>query len=132
MPVPAAIFGPGAVVGLKKFAFHALTYLDISTLSSATFAVVCLRYIYKSLPSWVKEDISFQSWSKVDGKDERTFYYDGNGGFRVQHLAEKISKLKDLLQKRQQHSDYDFSFPAVLALIQLSAQLKRIERDIMQ
>jgi hypothetical protein len=43
-----------------------------------------------------------------------------SNGFKVQHVTEKISKLKALLN----HKKHDFSLPAVLALIQLSAQLK--------
>eukprot|EP00529_Nitzschia_sp_RCC80_P012565 CAMPEP_0113480408 /NCGR_PEP_ID=MMETSP0014_2-20120614/21859_1 /TAXON_ID=2857 /ORGANISM="Nitzschia sp." /LENGTH=579 /DNA_ID=CAMNT_0000373835 /DNA_START=177 /DNA_END=1916 /DNA_ORIENTATION=- /assembly_acc=CAM_ASM_000159 len=127
MPVPAAFFGPGAVIGMKKFAFHALTYLDLSTISSATFTLICVRYIYQSLPSWVKEDISFKSWMDHNNDTTNGNNYYANGGFKVQHVAEKISKLKDILKHTDHPDDFTFSFPAVLALIQLSAQLKMRE-----
>ena len=132
MPVPAAVFGPGAVVGMKKFAFHVLTYLDLSTISSATFTLICVRYIYQSLPSWVKEDISFKNWmaqgsNNNNNNNNDNGSYGSGGGFKVQHVAEKISKLKDVLKRTDQPDDFTFSFPAVLALIQLSAQLKMQE-----
>lgn len=122
MPGPAAfVFGPGAVAAAKHMAWHIATSVDLATVTSATLAVLCLRFVYRALPAWVKEDISFQHLLR-NGCDNGSTSKDG---LSIQHLVEKMQELSRSLESM----DHDLTqiphlHSAVLAFIQLSAQLK--------
>lgn len=119
MPGPAAVLAvPGAVVAAKHLAFKAAASVDVSAVGSATFAAVLVHWVWKKIPNWVKEDISFRNLLK-DRKG------DTMSGDELVGLFSVIQKIQNLTSSIQ---DVDVEIPqlhaAVLAYIQLSGQLK--------
>ena len=120
MPGPVIFAGPGAVAAAKHMAWHAMhiaSSVDITTLTSASFAAYLFYYVYQKLPAWVKEDISFRNLLKnrTDVSKEELM-----GLFSVveklQHVAGNISELD---------TDIPQLHASLLAFIQLSGQIKQ-------
>ena len=119
MPLPA-IVGPGTVLAIKKLAWHLLATADLGTISAATFTFLCLKYGYQSLPAWVKEDVSLKMILNQHNNGRKKKDDGSNGGLQLQHLLKKITEFQSMIP--------DVSLPSILALIQLSAQLKQDQK----
>ena len=65
MPAPAALAVPTAMVALKRLAMQASAYMyssEVATaVTSATCAAMVAQWIWKTIPVWIKEDISFRT-----------------------------------------------------------------------
>jgi Lipase (class 3) len=115
MPGPAVLAVPGAMVAAKHLAYRAATSVDLTTAGSAAFAAFLVHWIWRKLPDWVKEDISFKNLLRnrrdMSG-DELVGLFSVVG--KIQSLANSIQNIH--VEIPQLH--------AVLAFIQLSGQLK--------
>lgn len=118
MPGPAAAFAmPGAVIAAKNMALHASLYADASAFASAAFSAVLAKWLWKSCPPWLKEDISFRNLlGKGDGVEKED----------LSHLGDIVNKLGELAKSSK---EIDINVPqlhaALLAYIQLMGQLKQ-------
>jgi hypothetical protein len=124
MPPPAALAIPGAVVAAKQLAIYASAYLDLTTITAATFGVLLAKLAWRRTPDWIKEDISF-----------RSFIMNRNNKEVVStSTAEELSNLGSVLDKLQELAKSAKLDPvpqlhaAVLAFVQLSGQLKMKEK----
>ena len=117
MPPPVAL--AGAVVAAKQLAIYASAYLDLTTITSATFGVLLAKLAWRRTPDWIKEDISFRSLTKNK---------------EVVSTAEELSNLGSVVDKLQELAKSAKVNPvpqlhaAVLAFVQLSGQLKMKEK----
>jgi hypothetical protein len=122
MPAPVAFAVPGAMAAAKHMALQASIYVDVTTFTSATFAAILSQWLWKKLPFWIKEDISFRNL--LGNKDEVTRE-------ELSHLGSVVDKLQELARSAK---DVDAAIPqlhaAVLAFIQLSGQIKLAQSKV--
>ncbi|CAJ1931750.1 unnamed protein product [Cylindrotheca closterium] len=117
MPGPAGAFAmPGAVVAAKHLAIKATAYADATTFASAAFSAMVAKWLWKTCPEWLKEDISFKHLLRTsDDVSEED----------LSHLGDIVNKLDELARKSK---EIDVVVPqlhaALLAYIQLTGQLK--------
>mmetsp|Transcript_21165 Transcript_21165/g.42411 ORF Transcript_21165/g.42411 Transcript_21165/m.42411 type:complete len:513 (-) Transcript_21165:668-2206(-) len=102
MPAPAA------------FAMMAARHMALHTSASSAFAAVLAQWMWKQLPLWIKEDISFQNLLK--DKKEVTQEELSHLGSVVEKLQEMVKSTKGIYVP-QLHATF-------LAYIQLSCQIK--------
>jgi hypothetical protein len=115
MPSPAVLAMPGAIHAAKHVAMHAAACVDVTALTSATFAAILAQWLWKRLPVWIKEDISFRNLLK--NRDQVTRE-------ELSHLGSVVDKLQELANSSSVKADIPQLHAAVLAYIQLSGQLK--------
>lgn len=118
MPGPAGAFAmPGAVVAAKHLAVKATAYADATTFASAAFSAMVAKWLWKTCPEWLKEDISFKHLLRTS---ENVCEED------LSHLGDIVSKLDELGRKSK---EINVVVPqlhaALLAYIQLTGQLKQ-------
>ena len=145
MPPPLALLGPGAVVTAKHVAFRAATFVDVYTATSASLAAILARVLWKRIPNWIKQDISFQNLIKGSTRRQRRSDRDGNDDFKdgadgdgdninereeLSHLGSVIDKLAAYADAAKVVSPVPQLHAAVLAYIQLSGQLKLKQQDL--
>ncbi|KAL3945800.1 MAG: hypothetical protein SGBAC_000072 [Bacillariaceae sp.] len=119
MPGPAGAFAlPGAVVAAKHLAVKATAYAgEATTFASAAFSAMIAKWLWKTCPEWLKEDISFKHLLRTsDNVTEED----------LSHLGDIVNKLDELAKKSK---EIDVDVPqlhaALLAYIQLTGQLKQ-------
>ena len=152
MPLPAAaplIPAAGAFCAgaAKHLVLHAAPFMDVTTLSSATLAAWLLRYFWKhKVPTWAKEDVSFRnllrrkhpvsSTTTAAGTTTTTTKKDLTSSEREERemanlssVLEKLQALIDSVQLEDDHPSMLQRHAALLAFVQLSAQLKKQEQQ---
>ena len=130
----------GAVAAAKYLALHAAPYLDLTTLSSASFAAVLLRYYWKNkVPDWVKEDVAFQNLlrrkkvKEIPAETEEPLSASEREEREMANLSSILEKLQRLVESVQFNDNHPSTLQlhaALLAYIQLSAQIKKQEQIV--
>lgn len=118
MPLP--LLAPAAAAAAKHAAAHAVSLVssvDVGAVSSASLAAVLARLAWNRVPDWVKEDVSFR---KLDGNVQE-----------MERLSSVIEKLQALATTGSSKlaSPVPHLQAAILAYVQLSAQLKLVAPD---
>ena len=159
MPLPVVVAGPaagafcaGAAAATKHMVMHAaVPFLDVTTLSSATLAAWLLRYFWRNkVPAWAKEDVSFRnllrrksplrssssaadqefSDDSSDGKTNLTSSQREQGELsNLSSVLEKLQALMDSVHLGDDHPSMLQQHAALLAFVQLSAQIKKQEQQ---
>ena len=155
IPPAAGAFYAGAAAASKYVVIHAGPYLADATytLSYATIGAWLLRYLWRTkVPAWAKEDVSFQallgrkSKRKAKTKEEDDDDDDDSTTAKnkkdltasereeremanLSSVLEKLQSLIDSVQLDDDHPSVLQQYAALLAFIQLSAQIKRQEQQ---
>ena len=146
MPPPLAagfILGPGAVGAAKHVAIRAAAYIDVYAATSASIAAILARLLWKKIPNWIKQDISFRNLLKRNNRRKRPPSEDftnddefgelndsNNGREELSHLGSVIDKLAAYADAAKIISPVPQLHAAVLAYIQLSGQLKLKQQEL--
>ena len=153
----AGAFCAGAAAATKHMVMHAaVPFMDVTTLSSATLAAWLLRYFWKNkVPAWAKEDVSFQNLlrrksplrsSSSSAADQQEFSNDASDSksnltssqreegelSNLSSVLEKLQALMDSVHLGDDHPSMLQQHAALLAFVQLSAQLKKQEQQQQQ
>jgi hypothetical protein len=122
MPSPVALLAiPGAVEAAKQLAVGASAFLDLTTITSATFGLLLANLAWRRTPDWIKEDISFRSLRRNNEEVEVVPTEE------LSHLGSVVDKLQELA-KSAKVNPVPQLHAAVLAFVQLSGQLKMKEK----
>lgn len=138
VPPAAGAFCAGAAAASKHLVFHAAPLLDITTLSYATVGAWLLRYVWKNkIPKWAKEDVSLKALLRRKKSNEKEAKGIGNltasqreevEMSNVSSILEKLQALVKTVQLDDDHPSMLQQHAALLAFIQLAAQVKRDEQ----
>jgi len=139
MPGPAALAVPSALLALKRMVMQASVYYspEVATaVTSATIITFVANWLWKYIPVWIKEDISFQTlfWSRAilsdDGEGNKSPSHTRPGNNQREELSNLASVLKSLnrmTNSMEQLHEIPQLHAAILAFIQWSAQMKRLQ-----
>lgn len=134
MPGPAAFAIPGAIAAAKRMAFEASTYLytteAAAAFTSAAFVAFLANWIWKRLPVWVKEDISFKtlirSTKNKDNVSTDTTVSPSKKD-ELSHLASVLEGIQRVIQSMETMHNIPQLHAAILAYIQWSGQFKQAQ-----
>lgn len=144
MPLPVAALPPAAAcyasaaAAAKHLALHGGPFVDLTTLSSASFAGLVLRYYWKNkVPAWAKEDISFKSLLRRkrqgnEGEEKELLTPSEREEREMANLSSVLEKLRAMVEFVQFDDDHPSAFQlyvALLAYIQLWAQIKHQQQE---
>lgn len=122
-PAAAALIMPGAMAAAKRMAWEASVYMaspEAAHLTSAAFAAFLAQWLWKRIPQWIREDISFRalirsSNGKSDSRNQRD---------ELSHLASVLESFTRVAQSIEKLHNIPQIHATVLAYIQWSGQIK--------
>lgn len=125
MPAPAALAVPTAMVALKRLAMQASMYYspEVATaVTSATCAAMVAKWIWKTLPVWIKEDISFRTLFLLNYDEEERRE-------ELSHLASVLKSLHRMTSSMEELYEIPQLHAAILAYMQWSGQIKQMQLE---
>lgn len=123
MPAPAALAVPTAMVALKRLALQASAYYtpEVATaVTSATCAAVVSQWIWKIIPVWIKEDISFRTLFLLN-------YDEDEKREELSHLASVLRSLHRMTSSMEEMYEIPQLHAAIFAYMQWSGQMKQLQ-----
>lgn len=123
MPGPAVFAVPASVLALKRLALQASVYYTPEVASATTMAAIATvlaKFIWRYIPEWIKQDISFRTLflSKHRNGDDETRE-------ELTHLSSIIQSVHRFTKSMEEGVHVPQLHAAVLAYIQWSRQMKQ-------
>ena len=126
MPAPAALAVPTAMVALKRLAMQvsaAMYSPEVATaVTSATCAALVAQWIWKIIPIWIKEDISFRTLFLLNYDEEERRE-------ELSHLASVLKSLHRMTSSMEELYEIPQLHAAILAYMQWSGQMKQLQLE---
>jgi len=133
MPPPAALLAmPGAVVAAKRIAWEASVYLatpEAAHLTSAAFCAILANWLWKKVPQWIREDVSFQSLIRPRSSSSMPVSPNSQNREELSHLNSVLQKFQSLAQSVEKMHNIPHIHACILAYIKWSGQMKQAQLE---